>query len=79
MMGKRELGAAIREGHHRFLRIHVLVAHEPARLIGSDRQDGEAERAIALARLAEPYAVAIARIGHVIDAAGGRFDDEARP
>ena len=79
MMGERERGAAIPERPHRFLRIHVLVAHEPARLIGADRQDGEAERAVALARLAEPRAVAIAQIGHVIDAAGGRFDHEARP
>ena len=31
----------------------MLVAHEPARLVGADRQDGELERPVALARAAE--------------------------
>src|SRR6202161_1406717 len=41
MVRERKLGAAIARGLHRLRRIHVLLAHEPARLIGADRQDGE--------------------------------------
>src|SRR5580692_10834708 len=44
MVRERQLGAAIDKGLHRLHRIHVLVAHKPARLVGADRQDGELER-----------------------------------
>ncbi len=50
MVSERELGAAIDERLHRLGRVHVLIAHEPARLVGADRQDGELERPVALAR-----------------------------
>ena len=56
-----------------------MVAHEPARLVGADRQDREPERAVAVARVAEMMAVAIARIRHVIDAPGRRLDHERGP
>jgi hypothetical protein len=79
MMGEGEFRPAIGKCPHRLLWVHVLVAHEPARLIGADRQDGEAEWAVALARLAESQAVAVARIGHVINAAARRLHDEAHP
>ena len=57
---RAELGAAHLEGAHRFLRVHVHVAHEPARLVGAERQDRQAERSVAVARLAEMRAVAVA-------------------
>ena len=66
MMAERKLRAAIDERLHRFGRVHVLVAHEPARLIGADRQDGELEWSVALARVAEmhgPLRLAILPIG----------------
>src|SRR6266849_9937311 len=37
MVAEPNLGAAIDQCLHRLGRIHVLVAHEPARLVGSDR------------------------------------------
>jgi len=47
-MGEGDLGAAITERLHRLLRIHVLIAHEPARLIGADRQDAGEKLAVTL-------------------------------
>ena len=57
----------------------MLRTHEPARLVGADRQHGEAERAVAFARDTEVAPLAVAGIGHVEDAAGRRLDHEARP
>ena len=37
------------ERRHRFFRVHVEVAHEPARLVRPDRQQGNIERTVALA------------------------------
>ena len=52
VMAERLLGA--QEAHHfdRLLRVHVVVAHEPARLIGADRQQSEAEGPVLLPELA---------------------------
>ena len=58
MMRERKVRAAVLQRLHRLLRIHVLVAHEPARLVGADRQDGEPERAVFFARGTEMMAVA---------------------
>src|SRR2546426_12576811 len=69
MVRERELGAAFDERLHRLLRVHVLVAHEPARLVGADRQDGEAERAVERTGFAETEPGAVAGIGNVVDAA----------
>ena len=44
-MGERKLRAAVLEGAYGFLRVHVLVAHEPAGFVGADRQDRETQRA----------------------------------
>src|SRR5437763_13865084 len=44
MMGERELGAAIEERLDGFGGIHVLVAHEPARLVSADGQHRQTER-----------------------------------
>ncbi len=46
MMGQRLLRAAIAERFDRVGWVHVLIAHEPARLIGPDRQDREPQRAV---------------------------------
>jgi len=46
---KRNLRPAVDESLHRLGRVHVLVAHEPARFIGPDRQDCELKRSVALA------------------------------
>ena len=56
-----------------------MSRHEPARLVGADRQDCEAERAIAISRRAEVVPVAIAEIANVIDAARRRLDDKRGP
>src|SRR5262245_190098 len=78
MVGERGFRPEIEKGLDAFPRVHVLLAHEPAGLVRSDRQDGEPERTVP-ARLAEPPAVAVAGISHVIDPAGGRLDRERRP
>src|SRR5580704_5838006 len=53
MVRQRQLGAAIAIGLYRLLRVHVLVAHKPARLVSADRQNGELERPVALAGAAK--------------------------
>src|SRR3954462_12901102 len=60
VMAERELRTTHLKRLHGLGRIHVHVAHEPARLIGADRQYGEAEGAVAVTCVAEMRAVAIA-------------------
>jgi hypothetical protein len=43
---------------HGLLRIHVLVAHEPARFVGADREQREVHDTVALAQLLEMPPVA---------------------
>jgi hypothetical protein len=50
--------AEIEIGLHRLARIHVLPAHEPARLVGADRQQRHVDRAEAPAVLGEALEVA---------------------
>ena len=57
----------------------MLIAHEPARRIGADRENCQAERTIKLARFAEMVAVAIAAVGDMQNAAGRRLNHEAGP
>src|ERR1700722_6977451 len=73
VMAERALGAAIDERLYRLRRVHVLVGHEPARLVCADRQKCELERAVALSCIAEMPAFAVAGIADEINAAGGRF------
>src|SRR6266446_520551 len=49
MVGERDFGAAIDQRLHGLGWVHVLVAHEPARLVGSDRQNSQSDRSVALA------------------------------
>ncbi len=79
MVAERELGAAVDERLHQLDGIHMLIAHEPARLVGTDRQNGEPERSVALARIAEMAAVTVAGVGYEIDAAAWRLDHERGP
>ncbi len=44
MVRERERRTAIGERFHCVFRIHVLVAHEPARLIGADGEDRRAQQ-----------------------------------
>ena len=55
-----------------------LGAHEVARLVGADRDDGEPERPVPR-RLAHPGAVAPAGVAGEEDVAAGRPDGEGRP
>ena len=52
-MAKCEFGSADLKCAHRFLRIHVHVAHEPARLVRADRQHHQIEGSEAPADLVE--------------------------
>src|SRR5580700_10482167 len=79
MVRERQLGAAITIGLHRLRRIHVLVAHEPARLVGADRQDGELERSVMLAGAAKQPAGVVAGIADEVDFSDRRVDHERRP
>ena len=58
MVAERKLCAAIDERLYRLGRIHVLLAHKPARLVGPDRQNDKPEWSVALARGAEMPALA---------------------
>jgi hypothetical protein len=60
VMRERELGSAVAERLHRLGGIHVLITHEPARLIGADRQDRQPERAVPFPRVAEVASFSIA-------------------
>jgi hypothetical protein len=57
----------------------MLRLHEPARLVGPDRERCQADGAEGLARVTEEPAVAVAGISNMIDRAGRRGDDEGGP
>src|SRR5215207_4306462 len=69
VMAEREFGAAVEQGADGLLWVHVLVLHEPARLVGADRQDHQPERPMPLTRRAKVVPIAITGIADVIDAA----------
>ena len=58
-------------------RVHVLCAHEPARLIGADRQQRDVRRAEPASDLGEMRP--IAGIPCEIDAAGGALQEMPAP
>src|SRR5262249_61427959 len=45
VVGEGKLGAAVEERLHGICRVEMLVAHEPAWLIGANRQDRQPKRA----------------------------------
>ncbi len=67
------------EDAHRLFRIDVLVAHEPARLVGADRNVREPHRPVLAVQRAKQFAVAVAGIGDVIELARTGLDDEGAP
>ena len=64
---------------HRLLGIGVLRGHEPARSIGTDRDQRDVGRAMAFAHRAEDRAVAIAGVAREIDRARRGLQHEAAP
>ena len=58
-MPKPKFGAAVEKSLHGLGGVHVLIAHEPARLIGANREHREPEWTIAVARRVKVIAVAI--------------------
>ena len=79
MMGERLLGAAVGQRHDGIGWVHVLIAHEPARLIGADGQDRQAKRAVRLRDVTEMLAVSIAGIANYVDFARRRLQHKTRP
>ena len=73
------LGATIGQRFHGVGRIHVLIAHEPARLIGADRQDRQPQRTVRLPDVAEMLAVAVAGIADDVDLARRRLQHKTCP
>ena len=79
MMRQRLLRAAIGQRLHRVRRVHVLVAHEPARLIGADRQDRQPQRAMGFGDASKMLAVAVAGIADDVEFADRRLQHKTRP
>ncbi len=79
MMRQRQLGAAIGQRLHRVRRIHVLILHEPARLIGADRQYRQPQRPVLFGDAAKMLAFAVAGIADDVEFAGRRLQHETRP
>src|SRR5260370_8279613 len=79
MMRQRLPGAAIGQSLYRIRRIHVLILHEPARLIGADWEDRQPQRTMRVRHATEMPAVAIAGIADDVDFACGSLEDKTRP
>ena len=73
--------AALESMHaaHRLVGVLVLTLHEPARLVGADRQDGEAKAAMLSGHQPVVAAGMEAGVAGEIDIAGRCLDDEAGP
>ena len=68
-----------REDPHGVGRVHVLRLHEPARLVGADRQEREPRRRrSARATARKMRAVAVAGVADMVDRAGGRRQHDRR-
>ena len=79
MMRQRLLGAAIGQRLRGIRRIHVLVLHEPARLIGPDGEDRQPQRAVFLGHAPKMLALAVAGIADDVDFARRRLQHKTRP
>src|SRR5262249_45454911 len=62
-----------------FHRVHVLIAHEPTRLISANRQKCNIDSPMAFAHLMKYRALAKARITDAVDFLASAGDHEARP
>ena len=60
MVGERQSAPLSRNACTASAGFMCMVAHEPARLIGADRQDREPERTVPIPGVAEMLSVAIA-------------------
>src|SRR5258708_10863639 len=78
-MRQRLRRAAIGECFYRVRRVHVLVAHEPARLIGADRQYREPQWTVGLGDTPKMLALPIAGLADDVDLACGRLQHKACP
>lgn len=67
------------EGTDRIVRVHVLLCHKPARLIGPDRQKREIDTAMPCGDAAEDPSVAKGGVAGEVDGPPARFNHEARP
>ena len=65
---------AVLHDPHRLGGIDVLVLHEPAWRVGSDRQHGDIDHRAPIGDLKENPAVAIASVAGDVDDAGRRCD-----
>src|SRR6516162_7421271 len=74
VVSERKLRATIDQRPYCLGRVHVVVAHEPPGLVGTDRQDGKPKRPITFASTAEISSVAVPRISHEVNASTGRLD-----
>ena len=72
-----EPGAEIQMGANGLVRVHVLLLHEPARLVGADRQQRHVHDSATTADLRELRAVP--RVAGEIHGSIGRFDHEPAP
>jgi hypothetical protein len=70
---------AVLHDPHRLGGIDVLVLHEPAWRVGSDRQYGDIDHRVAIGDLKENPAVTIAGVAGDIDGADRRCDHIAAP
>jgi len=71
--------AAVLQRLHGFVGVHVAVAHEPARLVGADRQQRQRQARMALAHALEGGAVAKAAVADAVELLGARLQNEACP
>ena len=70
---------AVRHCFARAGKFDVLRLHEPARFVGADGQDGEAEAAVLFRRRTVVATAMEAGVADMIDPSRTRFDNEARP
>src|SRR6266550_9507344 len=79
VMRQRRLRAAIGQRFHGIRRVHVLVAHEPARLIGADRQDRQPQWAMRFGNTTEMLALAVTGIADDVEFARWRLEHKTCP
>ncbi|MNZ98435.1 hypothetical protein D3C78_1177180 [compost metagenome] len=79
MMAANMRRAAKLHSFHGFRRVLMLAFHEPARLVSTERQVGEAELTVLLARGVIIEALVEAGIAYMVDFTAWRFDDEGGP
>ncbi len=77
MVADAEGCTAQAEAFDRLFRVLMLRLHEPARLIGADRHDGDADVTVFRPDFAVVLALGIAGVTDMVDLAARGFDDKA--